>query len=151
MDAAALQAALDAYAAAWSTLRADAIERHWDATEPAPLYVAEEIDAPMQGFEAIRAYWRHNEAFHRKVSLRFSQTQAQPLGESRVLSVSMMHWDIAFASGQSRAMGGSNRVAATWRATAGGPKLVAWIEAPLAPITYFRRLYEAAVTPGFDV
>lgn len=147
-DDAAIRARLDAYAAAWSVMTAAALEPHWDTTTE-PLYIAEEIDLPMQGWPAVRAYWAHNEGVHDRVSLRFSDIRTHPLTDDLAQAALHMAWDIAFRSGASRAMGGSNRVVATLRKRDGDWRLTGWVEAPLAPILYMRRLYEAAVTPGF--
>ncbi|MDX2236835.1 MAG: nuclear transport factor 2 family protein [Hyphomonadaceae bacterium] len=144
-----LAALMDSYAAAWRANRAAALQPFWDRTGAAPLYIAEEIDAPILTWAALDAYWAKNETLHRKIDLRFSDVRGVALAADVAAIVAHMAWDIAFASGASAAMGGENRVAATLRRTPEGWRLAAWVEAPLAPITYLRRLYERAATPGF--
>jgi hypothetical protein len=147
-DDAAIRARLDAYAAAWSVMTAEALRPHWDALAD-PLYIAEEIDQPLIGWEAVEAYWTQNEALHARVSLRLSNIRPVALAADLAQAALDMAWDIAFRSGASRAMGGTNRVVATLRRRDGDWRLTGWVEAPLAPIAYLRRLYEQAVTPGF--
>ncbi len=144
-----LAALMDRYAAAWRANSAAALRPFWDRSAEAPLYIAEEVDAPIVTWDALDAYWAKNETLHRKIDLRFSEVRGVALAENVAAIVAHMAWDIAFASGPSAAMGGDNRVAATLRLTPEGWRFAAWIEAPLAPITYLRRLYERAATPGF--
>jgi hypothetical protein len=146
---AALSALMDSYGAAWRANSAAALQPFWDRTGEAPLYIAEEIDAPILTWAALDAYWARNETLHRKIDLRFSDVRGVALAEDVAAIVAHMAWDIAFTTGASAAIGGENRVSATLRRTAEGWRFAAWIEAPLAPITYLRRLYERAASPGF--
>ncbi|WP_206340858.1 hypothetical protein [Marinicauda algicola] len=75
------------------------------------------------------------------MDLAFSGSRYVTVGEGLVLGVHRMDWSIRFTDRP--AMGGDNRVAALFRHTGEGWRLSAWIEAPLAPIVYLRRLYEA--------
>mgnify|MGYP003565388728 FL=1 len=51
-----------------------------------------------------------------------------------------MDWTIQF--NDKPAMSGWNRVAAVYRQAPDSWRLTAWIEAPLAAVTYVRKLYE---------
>ncbi|MDX1291770.1 MAG: nuclear transport factor 2 family protein [Hyphomonas sp.] len=145
----AIKTLLQDYAAAWSELRADAIAAHWDRSDPEPLYLAEEIPAAMVSWDEVNAYWAHNDDFHRKVSLDFGPPAIKHLGDGVACLVMEMNWQIAFRNFTSKAMAGSNRVLAIVRDTEEGWKFISWVEAPLAPIMYFRNQYENAVTPEF--
>lgn len=138
-----------AYSEAWAANDPIRLEAHWDTSDPVPVYLAEEIDTPMTDWESLRAYWRHNEGFHEKVRLVFSDFAFKPLDGSQVMVVFHMRWDIRFRNFASEAMGGDNRVVATVRQVGDEWRLTSWTEAPLAPITYMRRLYERSVSPDF--
>ena len=139
-SAEALDALMRDYAAAWAENDAEALKRFWDRAR-APVYLAEEIDAAFTEWAAVEAYWRNNEGQHLDVRLTFSQARYVDVGEGLVMGVHHMEWTIAFTD--KPAMGGDNRVAALYRETGEGWRIAAWIEAPLAPITYMRKLYEA--------
>jgi len=148
-DSAAIEARLHGYADAWAENSAAALEGFWDVDDPSPFYLAEEIETPITDWPGLRAYWAGNERLHARISLRLSDIRLRALSEGLVQGVLRMDWDIAFLSGPSRAMGGDNRVAVLLRRDAQSWRLTSWVEAPLAPITYMRRLYEGRVTPGF--
>ncbi|MCC5862198.1 MAG: nuclear transport factor 2 family protein [Gammaproteobacteria bacterium] len=147
--AAEIRALFAAYSEAWAANDPARLEAHWDTTDPVPVYLAEEIDSPMTDWDSLRAYWRHNEGFHEKVRLVFSEFAFKPLDDSQVMVVLHMRWDIRFRNFASEAMGGDNRVVTTVRRVGDDWRLTSWTEAPLAPITYMRRLYERSVSPDF--
>lgn len=133
---------LAAYADAWADGRADAIAAHW-SPEDFRFYKAEEIAAPFASWNATLGYWRANEAMHDQVLLSFGDESAMPLADGWSLLLTLMRWDIRFAADApaavaGKAMGGDNHVLALLR----GDKLAGWCEAPDAPLSYMRRLYE---------
>lgn len=134
-----LDALMRDYAAAWAENDAARLKTFWDESR-APVYLAEEIDAAFTDWAAVEAYWRDNEGRHLDVRLTFSQSRYVDVADGLVMGVHQMDWFIAFTD--KPAMGGDNRVAALYRETGEGWRLAAWIEAPLAAITYIRKLYE---------
>ena len=150
---------LDRYAAAWAANDPDAIAAHWDAGETAPFYKAEEVDHYFHEMAEIVAYWRHNQAFHRAIRLRFGTPVLTPLPGGLSMAVFAMRWDIRFAdtaqlpdgstfSSAGKRMGGDNHVLALLRETPNGIRLGGWSETPDAPIAYVRRLYEQNADPA---
>ena len=151
----------EGYFDAWRRNEAAAIENHWATDEPAPFYKAEEIDEVFSDWESLRAYWRHNEGFNERIELSGSDVKAQPCGADRFLCALKMRWDIEFSqnartiTGQpfswaGQAMGGNNHVISMLKRDADALKLMAWIEAPNAPITYMAELYMRNTREGFD-
>ena len=152
---------LQRYRGAWRENSAAQLESFWDTTEPAPFYKAEEIDHIMTSWDDLRAYWRHNEGFNEAIQLQFSEPAAVPAGPDRQLVGMRMRWDIRFAkdartmddkpfSWAGQTMGGENHVVALLKTNGDDWRLVAWIEAPNAAITYMAQLYLQNVSPGFD-
>lgn len=135
-----LDALMEAYARAWRGSDPAALKPFWDA-EAEPVYLAEEIEEAFTRWDAVEAYWAGNRELHAGVDLAFSGARYVTAGDGLVIGVHRMDWSIRFVDRP--AMGGDNRVAALYRATKEGWRLAAWIEAPLAPIVYLRRLYEA--------
>lgn len=133
---------LDSYAAAWADGRSEVIAAHW-APADFRCYKAEEIATPFLCWDDVLAYWRANEAMHGRVVLQFTNAVELPLAEGWSAILALMRWDIRFraeapAPVTGKAMGGDNHVLALVRSG----KLCGWIEAPDAPISYVRRLYE---------
>jgi hypothetical protein len=148
------------YSAAWAANDSAAIAGHWDGSDPALFYKAEEISAVFTRWEQVTQYWAHNEAFHEKVRLQFSQPQICPMPTGYSVVIVKMRWDIAFASGNDtfegeefahggKAMGGINHTLCLMKETPNGLKLCGWSETPDAPITYMAKLYEWAASDDF--
>ena len=137
--AGALTALMDRYRAAWKANDPAALKACWD-TARAPLYLAEEIEETLGDWDAIERYWTLNEGLHADVDLSFTEPVFTDLAEGLVLGAWRMDWTIRFT--EKPAMSGWNRVAAVYRDTPEGWRLAAWIEAPLAAVTYVRKLYE---------
>jgi ketosteroid isomerase-like protein len=147
-----LTAALDAvFAELYAGYRARDFEgtrRLWDPDETNPLYLAEEIDDFRRGWPAIEAYWAETRAALPHLGVRHRDVRAQAIARDLAIGTCHMHWDAVIA-GQERPLGGDVRVTATFRRKRDGWKLIHYVEAPLAPTIYFRRLLERSVTPGF--
>lgn len=148
------------YSNAWADNNGAAIASHWDGSDEAVFYKAEEIAHIFETWEEITAYWAHNETFHDRVRLVFSHPQIRPLPAGYAIVVVAMRWDIAFASGKKtfeaqdfehggKAMGGENHVITLVKETPSGLKLCGWSETPDAPITYMGRMYEWAASDDF--
>ncbi|MEM7503528.1 MAG: hypothetical protein AAF417_15865 [Pseudomonadota bacterium] len=154
MDATAVNAFFESYASAWAENDAVAIASHWNPSATDYLYKAEELPEFLVNMEQITGYWKHNERFHERIRLRFGEVTLKPL-PGGALAVLPMRWDIRFSEGvptleggdfphAGKMMGGENHVLTQLVETNNGIKLEAWVEAPDAPITYMRRLYEWA-------
>lgn len=130
------------YAAAWADGRATTIAAFWDAAA-FRFYKAEEVETVFTDWAAAEAYWRGNEKMHEAIRLDFADVTALPLDGPFSLLIAHMRWDIRFRSDApaavaGRAMGGDNHVVALLH----GDRFAGWCEAPDAPISYVRRLYE---------
>ena len=136
---AAISALMEQYRAAWAANDPAALKACWDA-DAAPLYLAEEVDETLADWAAVERYWSMNEGLHADVALSFSDPAFTELAQGVVMAAWRMDWAIAFT--EKPAMAGWNRVAAVYREIDAGWRLTAWIEAPLAAITYIRKLYE---------
>ena len=150
----------EAYRKPWSANSAAQLESFWDTSAPGPFYKPEEIDGVINSWDDLRAYWTHNESFNEVNELSFSDYRAQELSDELMFVGMRMRWDIRFAkdaklmdgspfSWAGQAMGGNNHVIALLKRTDAGLKLRAWIEAPLAPISYIAELYLNNVRPDF--
>jgi hypothetical protein len=135
-------------AACWCELDFARLETLWDLSQP-PVYFAEEAPAPSLSWDALREYWRFTAGSIAKMHMIIlREPQYQQLADNLVTGFYEMHWD-ALMCNQPKPIGGENRVCATFRQTTEGWRFAQYVEAPLAPITYMRRLYEQCVTPGF--
>ncbi len=132
----------------WRDLDFARIRRLWDPAHD-PIYFAEEAAQPRLDWEQLQAYWDFTGRAIEKMGMNIVDDPVlRELAPGLVTAIYRMHWD-ALVRGESRPMGGDNRVCATFRRTPAGWKFAQYVEAPLAPIAYIRELYEKAATPGF--
>lgn len=140
-DQTAIEALFTSYQAAWAKNDPERLEAHWDNSDPAPVYLAEEIATRMTDWDAIRGYWNNNREYIERVRLTFSDFAFKSLHKDLVSAVFEMRWDIRFRSADTAPMGGDNRVVATVRRVSEQWRLIAWVEAPLAALPYLQQLY----------
>lgn len=133
---------------AWRTLDFVALRSLWDESRE-PVYFAEEAPEPLLDWAALQAYWDLTRASIEAMGMRISSVHGvRELAPDLVSVVYSMHWD-ARVRGAATPLGGDNRVCATLHRTSEGWRFVQYVESPLAPIVYMKRLYEQSVTPGF--
>ncbi|MCL4792765.1 MAG: nuclear transport factor 2 family protein [Gammaproteobacteria bacterium] len=132
-----LGAFLERYAAVYNRQAYAELLEMWDTSEPDAFYMAEEIDPPMYGWTAIRAY------FDRPGSLdgirnEYSEIRARHLAPDLALATYRLRFDIAVKGMQP--LSSFDRVVAVFRRCDGQWKLRAYAEAPQAPLTMVRKL-----------
>ena len=150
----------EAYRKPWSVNSADELASFWDTADAGPFYKAEEIDGVFTSWDELKAYWTHNEGFNEVNELSFSDHKSQELAPGLHIVSMRMRWDIKFAENArmmdgsaftwaGKAMGGTNHVISLLRKTDDGYRICAWVEAPMAPISYIAELYMNNVRPDF--
>ena len=143
-----IEAVLQQLVERWNAMRLLAIRELWDPQEAKPYYIPEEAEQPLTGWEAIESYWRGTLDSISRLSMRVWDLEVKPLGEDLAVAVYRMHWN-AEVVGFPKPIGGDNRVTAIFRQTEQGWRFCHYVEAPLAPITYMRQLYELNVDEEF--
>lgn len=144
-----VEAAVRALEAQWNRNDMPGMAMLWDADDSEPLYLAEEEPDFARDRAALEHYWRRTQALNMHIAVRYRDIAVKALDVNLALASWQMHWDIALID-RPKPIGGEVRVAAVFRRRDASWKLCAYIEAPLAPILYLRRFYEASVTPGFE-
>ncbi|MEM7281797.1 MAG: hypothetical protein AAF438_09240 [Pseudomonadota bacterium] len=155
MNHSELRTLFASYSNAWLENDSDALYAHWDKEDDAPFYKAEEIAEYFHRYDEILKYWQHNESFHDRVQLDFSDIQWKELSDKVLVVFVKMNWHIKFAPNTKtldghgfahagKTMAGENHVLAMLRRKDSGLKFCGWSETPDAPITYMGRLYQWA-------
>lgn len=145
-DHEAITAAVRTLEQCWATLDFRGIRALWDDSQP-PLYLAEEAARPWFSWDELEKYWADTTRLAKRNRVTVRELRLHDLGPQLKSACYEMHWDIELPDG--KCIGGDNRVCVTFRKIHGGWKIVQYIESPLAPILYMRKLYEQNVTPGF--
>ena len=139
------------YRECWAQLDFAGLRQLWDDGEPAPVYIAEEAPAPLLDWDAIEAYWGATRGATRSLRIETWNLVVRELPEGLASAVYDMRW-IGDFTGYPRPIGGDLRVSALFRARPRGWRFIHYVEAPLAPIAYFKRSYErfAAAPPPHE-
>jgi len=136
-----IEKTIESYERCWSALDFAALRLLWDEQEPVPVYLPEEAPAPLYGHEAIEAYWAVTAKAARSMRLSTAGLQLQPLAADLVAITFDMRWICEYGP-SANPIGGDVRVSAVLRMRADGWRFIRYIEAPMAPLPYLRRLYE---------
>ena len=140
-----ITAFLERYAAIYNRQAYAELLEMWDTRDTDAFYMAEEVDPPMYGWPAIRAY------FDRPGSLdgirnEYSEVRARYLAPDLALATYKLRFDIAVRDMKS--LSSFDRVVAVFRRCDGEWKLTAYAEAPQAPLTMVRKLAKNSKSLG---
>lgn len=145
-----LQTWLDTYAEAYNRQDYATLLSYWDQDDAGPIYMAEEIDPPLHGWSRINAYFNPKPGVQVLDGIRneYTDVRAHFLAEDLAVATYRLRFDIKVKG--MRAMSSWDRVMAVFRRKADGWKLVAYAEAPMAPLTMVRKMLQQAVPEDFD-
>ena len=122
----------------------------WDRNFSSPVYMAEEVDPPMHGWQRIQAYFNPKPGFTVLDGIRneYSDVRASYLSDDLAIATYRLRFDIKVK--RQPAMSSWDRVMAVLRKIDGEWKLLAYAEAPMAPLTMIRKMLQQAVPDDFD-
>ena len=135
----------------WDRQDYSALKELWDTDDDQPFYGPEEWeDGLVVGWPALERYW--NPVPGKKILVgirnRYSNVRAKLLANDLAVAVYDLRYDMQVV-GQ-KPLGGFDRIMAVFRKKSDGWKYVAYMEAPLNPMTMVRRLYQESVPDDFQ-
>ena len=139
-----LIAVMDAVKADWNAANYDGLKLHWDQRDEAPLYIAEESDIVMTNWAAIEKYWSGTDAWNEWIVIDYYNYHVKRVDETNAIITFDLRFDVKL-NDRPKPIGGDNRGVVSLRKIDGSWKIYSWVEAPLAAITYMRKLYELNV------
>jgi ketosteroid isomerase-like protein len=142
-----ITAFLASYAAAYNRQDYDSLLGMWDTDDPNAFYMAEEIDPPMQGWKTIRAYFGRTGVLD-GIRNEYSNVRAHYVAPDVALATYRLRFDIKIKNMQ--ALSSWDRIVAVFRRKDGEWKMIAYAEAPQAPLTMIRKAAKASksLTPA---
>jgi ketosteroid isomerase-like protein len=145
-----IQTYLNAYAAAYNRQDYESLLGMWDQGFATPIYMAEEVDPPMHGWQRIKGYFNPKPGSTVLDGIRneYSDVRANYLSDDLAIATYKLRFDIKVK--RQKAMSSWDRVMAVFRRKDGEWKLMAYAEAPMAPGTMVRRMLQDAVPDDFD-
>lgn len=144
-----IEAFLAAYAEAYNRQDYAALLAMWDGADPDVLYLAEEADPPLQGWDELRRYFNPKPGVQvlDGIRNRYSRVRARELAPGLALATYRLDFEIKVRG--LKAMASWDRVVAVFRNRGEGWKLAAYAEAPMSPLTMVRRMLQDAVGEDF--
>lgn len=133
----------------WNRMDLKAMGELWDTSDPHPFYLPEEVEEPLRDWDTIHAYWDRTMQMILRLKMRIWDVQAVLVSEDLAWVSYQFHWD-AVAEGYEKPVGADNRAVALFRKLPEGWRICRYVEAPLAPILYMRKLYEDSVDADFN-
>lgn len=131
----------------WNSGNYDGLKSHWDMNDTAPIYIAEESDVVMTSWSQIEDYWDGTDKWNEWIVIDYYNYHVKRVDASNAIITFDLRFDVKL-NDRPNAIGGDNRGVVSLRKIDGTWKIYSWVEAPLAAITYMRKLYELNVRDG---
>jgi ketosteroid isomerase-like protein len=131
-----ITAFLARYAQAYNREDYDTLLDMWDQDDPDAFYMAEEIDPPMQGWKTIRAYFARTGVID-GIRNEYSNVRAHYVAPDVAIATYRLRFDIKIRNMQP--LSSWDRIVAVFRRKDGEWKMIAYAEAPQAPLTMIRK------------
>lgn len=152
--AAGLYAEIDAVLkqteAIWNSQQFHRLKEVWDADDPEPWYVPEEIKEPFFSWPEIERYWNPGRKVLDAFRWQFSNLRVKSLGDDLALALFDHFYEIDLAMGPpTPPTAGFDRCLALFRRKPEGWRHILYAQCPLGPDTYVRTLREKIVRPDF--
>lgn len=129
----------------WPTIPADL----WDQDEPMPMYLAEEQEGWLIGWDAVRDYFnpKHGAGFMQAADYQASDIQVRTVADDIAVATWNIYWQMKIRP--SPPIAERLRATGIFRKTAAGWKFIHYAEAPKSPAVYIQELYRDRVSPEF--
>jgi hypothetical protein len=135
----------------WNSQQFHRLKEVWDADDPEPWYVPEEIDTPFTSWPEIERYWNPGRKVLEAFRWQFSNLRVKSLSPDLALALFDHFYEIKLAVGPpAPATAGFDRCLALFRLKPEGWRHILYAQCPLGPDTYVRALRERIVSPDFD-
>jgi hypothetical protein len=136
----------------WNSQHFYRLKDVWDADDPEPWYVPEEITTPFRSWPEIERYWGPPMRVLRAFRWKFSNLHVKALAPDLALALFDHFYEIEVAIGRPPLpppTAGFDRCLALFRKKPDGWKHILYAQCPLGPDSYIRALREKIVQPDF--
>jgi hypothetical protein len=134
----------------WNSQHFFRLKDVWDAEDPEPWYVPEEVETPFRSWPEIERYWGPPRRVLRAFRWKFSNLHVKSLAPDLALALFDHFYEIEVAVGPpSPPTAGFDRCLALFRRKPDGWKHILYAQCPLGPDTYSKALRQRIVQPDF--
>ncbi len=134
----------------WNSQHFFRLKDVWDADDPEPWYVPEEIETPFRSWPEIEKYWGPGRRVLRAFRWQFSNLHVKALAPDLTLALFDHFYEIDLAIGPpTPPTAGFDRCLTIFRKKPDGWKHILYAQCPLGPDTYIKALRQKIVQPDF--
>ena len=134
----------------WNSQDFARLKEVWDADDPEPWYVPEEIETPFFSWPQIEKYWNPGRKVLKGFRWDYSNLRVKQLAPDLVLALFDHFYEIELIFGPQEPTAGFDRVLTLFRKTPDGWRHILYAQCPLGPETYVRALRKTIVRPDFE-
>ncbi len=145
-----IEALLQRTEAIWNSQEFHRLKEVWDADDPEPWYVPEEIETPFRSWAEIERYWNPGRKVLEAFRWKFSNLHVKALAPDLTLALFDHFYEIEVAIGRPMPpTAGFDRCITLFRLKPEGWRHILYAQCPLGPDTYVRALRQRIVSPDF--
>jgi hypothetical protein len=135
----------------WNSQEFHRLKEVWDADDPEPWYVPEEIETPFRSWPEIERYWNPGRKVLDAFRWQYSNLHVKALAPDLALALFDHFYEIKVGIGRPMpATAGFDRCITLFRKKPEGWRHILYAQCPLGPDTYVRALRQRIVSPDFD-
>lgn len=146
-----IEAVLNVTKSIWNSQEFHRLKEVWDADDPEPWYVPEEIETPFRSWPEIDRYWNPGRKVLDAFRWDFSNLHVKSLAPDLALALFDHFYELKVAIGRPQpATAGFDRVITLFRKKPEGWRHILYAQCPLGPEIYVRALRHKILSPDFE-
>lgn len=134
----------------WNSQDFARLKEVWDADDPEPWYVPEEIETPFYTWPQIEKYWNPGRKVLKGFRWDYSNLRVKQLAPDLALAIFDHFYEIELIFGPQGPTAGFDRVITLFRKKPEGWRHILYAQCPLGPENYVRALRKEIVRPDFE-
>ncbi len=146
---AAIDAVLQQTREIWNSQDFGRLKEVWDAADPEPWYIPEEIEQPFFSWPQLERYWNPGRKVLKGFRWDYDNLRVKMLCDDLAIALFDHYYEIQLIFGPQEPTAGFDRVLTLFRKTDAGWRHILYAQCPLGPESYVRALRKELVRPDF--
>ncbi len=134
----------------WNSQEFHRLKEVWDANDPEPWYVPEEIEIPFYSWPELEKYWNPGRKVLKGFRWDYANLRVKELADDLAIAIFDHFYEIQLIFGPQEPTAGQDRVLTLFRKTDDGWRHILYAQCPQGPEAYVRMLRKELVRPDFD-
>lgn len=134
----------------WNSQDFERLKEVWDASDPEPWYVPEEIEQPFYSWPQLEKYWNPGRKVLKGFRWDYDGLRVKMLCDDLAIALFNHYYEIQLIFGPPEPTAGFDRVITLFRKTDEGWRHILYAQCPLGPEAYVRAMRKTLVKPDFE-